>query len=208
MKRRFDTIWLLRIPKVNTVVILFLSSIFFANHSFSQKINTFGKRSQIVTIGYGYKSWYQSAMILYDYSYEKIFDTIGPLHIKYEYGLADKIGIGISFGYHKYHDSNNQPVLGYRFIGKINYHFFANKKWDAYCDAGVGAGRFEAKYVLESSPPQIITDKLLTLEIEVGLGARYYFTKNVGLYIEAGIGKTIFQGGLAIALTNKNETFR
>jgi len=152
-----------------------------------------------MTIGYGYKSWYQSGMIFYEYSYEKTFHAIGPIHIKYEYGLADKIGIGISFGYHKYDDFNNQPVLGYRFIGKIYYHFFANKKWDAYCDTGVGAGRFEAKYVLESSPPQIITDKLTTLEMELGLGARCYFTKNISLYFEAGIGKTIFQGGVAIA---------
>ena len=165
----------------------------------AQKTSSFSKGERIITIGHGNTSWYQSAMILYNYSYEKTFDALGPLHIKYEYGLTDKIGIGVSFCYHKYHDINNQPVLGYRFIGRINYHFFANKRFDTYCDLGVGAGRFTTNYVLESSPPQIITDKLNTLEMESGLGGRYYFTKNIGLYVEAGIGKTIFQGGIAIA---------
>lgn len=161
--------------------------------------DSFIKEKHILTIGYGYKSWYQTGVTVYEHSYEKTFDAIGPLHIKYEYGLTNKIGVGLSVAYHKYSDINDLPVLGYRIVGKMYYHFLSVKRVDVYCDIGIGTGKYEASYSIGNSPPGIIKERKILFEMESGLGTRYFFTRNFGLYIEAGIGKALFQGGIAIA---------
>jgi len=146
--------------------------------------------------------------MFYEYFYEKTFDAIGPIHIKYEYSSSEKFGLGCSIAYHRYKDINDLPILGYRLVARMNYHIYTGKKWDAYSDAGIGVGKCKAQYRLNASSPQILTDREIVPEIELGVGARYYFTKNIGLYIEAGIGKTIFHGGIAIELLPDNRRLK
>jgi outer membrane protein W len=76
----------------------------------------------------------------------------------------------------------------------MNYHFLDNDKIDAYTNLGVGFKNRSYKY--ESTDPTAVNDDLgvgtlLPLALRAGVGMRYFFTDNIGLNLNVGLG----QGG-------------
>ncbi len=135
------------------------------------------------------------------------FGSLGPLGIRAEYLLTDKIGFGIDLGMNSSSISYSEFILGggnsiydhkftTRKIGAIltfNYHFVENDKVDAYFVTGAGYGN--RTYQAESTDPNYteeIIESLIPISFKIGVGMRYFFTENIGANLGLGLG----QGGI------------
>ncbi len=142
---------------------------------------------------------------------------LGPLGLRAEYMVADKFGIGIDFIYNSFSlnttaDSLNNDGTDYRTYdvktnlsrvrlqARFNYHFIENDNVDAYF--GVGAGTNFRKYTVTTDFPnyddQSASGTLLPFSMRVCVGTRYYFTENLGVNAEIGLGGPI--GSIGISL--------
>ena len=132
----------------------------------------------------------------------------GPLGIRAEYLITDKVGLGIDLGmnsssmsYSEADINNPNIIYDYKFttrkIGAIftfNYHFVENDKLDAYFVVGGGYGNRNFKFT--SSDPNYdgeSAESIIPISYKIGVGMRYFFTENIGTNLALGLG----QGGLA-----------
>jgi opacity protein-like surface antigen len=87
-----------------------------------------------------------------------------------------------------------------RLQARFNYHFIENDNVDAYF--GVGAGTNFRKYTLTTDYPNYDDDSetgtLLPFSLRLAVGTRYYFTENIGINAEIGIGGPVLSGGISI----------
>jgi opacity protein-like surface antigen len=180
-----------------------------------KKASAFGQGKSIVSIGYGFPNLGKSFFKTYEsYSDYKV-TGFGPMHIKYEYGVSDKIGLGLSVNIVTFKvawtetpwssaDSTASyehriKSSAYSALARMNLHFATQAKIDPYWGFGLGySGR---KYTYETDDPNYPDDtfsltNLIPLGFESTIGCRFYFTDNIGAYIEAGFSKSIVQGGL------------
>jgi outer membrane protein W len=144
---------------------------------------------------------------------------------KAEYMLTDVIGLGVEYtfaattakytesyqtylGNNVYSTTTNDytaRIVKQRILAKINFHFATSKVLDPYATAGIG---YKTSLLTSNNPNDAasvsdINDSFLNffpVAFRVGAGLRYYFLKNVGVGIEAGIGGPIIQGGISIKI--------
>jgi opacity protein-like surface antigen len=142
---------------------------------------------------------------------------LGPLGLRAEYMVADKFGVGFDFIYNSFSlnttaDSLNNDGTVFqtydvkanlsrvRLQARFNYHFIENDNVDAYF--GVGAGTNFRKYTLTTDYPnyedESETGTLLPFSLRLAVGTRYYFTENIGINAEIGIGGPVLSGGISI----------
>lgn len=141
---------------------------------------------------------------------------LGPVGLRGEYMLSDKVGLGLDIGFNNTNitfeetydeiDGNGnlvQNTYEYKYstqkIGAMvtfNYHFVDNDNFDVYAVAGMGYGNRSFKF--ESTDPDYTEEEinsLIPVASKIGLGMRYFFTDNIGLNLAIGLG----QGGVANA---------
>jgi opacity protein-like surface antigen len=140
---------------------------------------------------------------------------IGPLGGRFEYMAADKIGVGFEINYAnssvgwneasvdtggstvQYSYEVSSPVV--RAMARLNWHFAGSDSFDAY--ASFGAGYRTRKWKFESTDPDYgdqSIESLIPLAMRLSVGARYFFTDNIGLGLELGLGGGgLVHGGLA-----------
>ncbi len=146
---------------------------------------------------------------------------IGPLGLRAEYMLSDRIGVGVDFIYNSvglsYQDSfpvfnsdNNTletEVYDYdwkmeriRIQGRFSYHFATTDVLDPYF--GAGAGTNFRSWTFESTQPGYENDSdtgtLLPFSLRFFVGMRYYFTENIGLNAEIGLIDPLLSGGISV----------
>lgn len=145
---------------------------------------------------------------------------LGPLGLRAEYMVADKIGIGLDIGmnnsYVRYSEEttvyntttgNYDPVTyDYDFttqkigvMATFNYHFLDNDQVDAYAVFGAGYGNRNFKF--ESTDPNYEAgdiNSLIPVASKIGVGVRYFFTDNIGINLCIGFGQGgIVNGGIS-----------
>jgi len=143
-------------------------------------------------------------------------NAFGPAGIRMEYMMADKFGLGVDFIYNSVainseidSISNGAVVQSYpittfarRFRIQLrgNYHFVNDDNFDAYVGFGAGTNTrsFGANTDFPNYEQETITGALLPVSFRFALGSRYYFTDNIGLNVELGIGGPVVSGGLSI----------
>lgn len=142
------------------------------------------------------------------------FGSLGPIGLRAEYLLTDKVGLGLDLGMNSssisYDDitsvynsttfTYDDVIYNYKFstrkIGAIvtfNYHFVENDNIDAYFVLGMGYG--SRSFTFESTEPGYSTPtvkSLIPVASKIGVGMRYFFTENIGANLALGFG----QGGL------------
>jgi outer membrane protein W len=149
---------------------------------------------------------------------------IGPAGLRVEYMIADRIGLGVDVIYNSnsssftsidsiYNgntdtwtpESNSLEYKMQRVRAQLrfNYHFITtNPALDSYIGVGAGTNnRFRAR--LENGVD--ITDNdglsnstLVPFSLRIAAGLRYYFTDNIGLNTEIGLGGPLVSAGLSI----------
>lgn len=143
---------------------------------------------------------------------------LGPIGFQFEYLASDKMGVGIDFNYTSitweedrtvtdsvtsntttYHDKASRTVI--RFMPRFNIHFGSSESFDGYF--GIAAGYRQATYKYTTNDPNYSDDSFsgsIPFAMRICLGARYYFTENIGVNMEMGFG-----GG---ALINAGLSFK
>ena len=145
-------------------------------------------------------------------------NTLDAIGIRGEYLVGDKFGIGLDATYSSAkivdpytstvntYDQNGvltttttsyEQTISSKKIGvmiSMNYHFLDNDKFDAYTNLGVGFKN--RSYGYESTDPTAVNDDLrvgtvFPLAMRAGVGMRYFFTDNIGINLNVGLG----QGG-------------
>lgn len=133
---------------------------------------------------------------------------IGPVGGRFEYMVADKIGVGLDVGFNnsnityfedqgtnRYEYDFSTQKLG--FMATFNYHFLQNVDMvDAYVMFGAGYGN--RTFTFSSTDPNYVessVESLIPVASRIGVGMRYFFTDNIGLNLGLGFG----QGGLVNA---------
>lgn len=133
----------------------------------------------------------------------------GPVGGRFEYLLSDKVGIGLEYNmansYVKYTETPSTTTYNYevsasrmRIFPRFNFHFSNNEKLDAYFSAG--AGYYKVKYKFESNDPNYTeesVDGIIPFTVRAAVGVRYFFTENIGLSGEFGLGGVLATGGVS-----------
>ena len=151
---------------------------------------------------------------------------MGPLGVRGEYLISDKVGFGLDLGYSSASMNYNETITSYNpdingnqiastdtydysiktsKIGAMvtfNYHFVESDKFDAYFVTGLGYGNRTTTYT-STNKDYIVpssTSSLFPVAARIGVGMRYFFTENIGANLGLGLG----QGGLVnIGITAK-----
>jgi opacity protein-like surface antigen len=183
----------------------------------------FQKGVQIISLGYGApnlgKVFFKSLDRLYPTA---TYSGIGPIHLRYEYAIADQVGLGISLRYLNTkieypvvgpnYDADGNPTLGdstYNYTNSMtsigamvraNYHFSTGRQLDPYIGLGLGYGTTNFKINLGGDVNGIAStvSSPIPIAIEATIGARYFFSESIGAYLELGYSQSVVNGGIAI----------
>lgn len=147
---------------------------------------------------------------------------IGPAGLRFEYMLGDKFGLGLDMIYNSnnisftttdtiYDGSGNQEIetnqyeydmKRLRVQVRLNYHFdISNPDLDGYFGVGAGTNnRFRNTYEngTKTDNDELSDLTLLPFSARICVGTRYYFTDNLGLNLELGLGGPVVSGGLSL----------
>ncbi len=146
------------------------------------------------------------------------YNGLGPIGIRGEYMVSDKIGVGLDLGYNQLTVTNThtETVVNsstgvtqnvtysdkittgkFGVMGTLNIHLVEEDPFDLAVAIGLGYGR--RTYTFDPEDPTFDENQftfggiLFPFAMKVGVEARYFFTPNFGLNLGLGLG----QGGLA-----------
>ena len=107
----------------------------------------------VIAAGYGFPNWGKSWMKIYETEAGYKATGFGPLHVKFEYGVSDKIGLGASINYVAFGAKWGNPEMCYNSVTGLDYpgeesmditslsilvrmnmHFATSEKLDPYWD--------------------------------------------------------------------------
>jgi len=160
---------------------------------------------------YGFPNSTKSFYKLFEDSTNYRATGFGPIGMRVEYLVADKVGIGAEVNFVK--GGSTYEFNGYtyeyskiklRAMLRFNFHFGTTENFDAYF--GVGAGYKYTKKTFTTTDPSgeetAETGGFLNLTIPVAarlaVGMKYFFIPNVGISAEIGVGGgPLVNGGLA-----------
>lgn len=203
--------------------------------------NSFESKSNYLNINYGFIDLYKkdlnklssevknsnnfaSSFPLNNVTYD--IKSLGPIFFKYEYGLSDDIGIGLTYRYYlanftetyiysettnynsriEYKDIGNYKITKNALAARLNYHFINEKKIDLFLGFSLGYSVLQYEYSYSSTKPQHVPIQRFEfsefpLYIGLNLGMRYYIDKNFGINFEVGYeNQSIIQTGLVIKI--------
>ncbi len=143
---------------------------------------------------------------------------------RFEYMIADDLGIGIdgnfvTCGYNydnldtmsiydpntgTYSDSISAYNYDYtakraRVMVRINKHIVQTETVDAYIGIGAGYRFINRTWQRDGVDDLTQEEALIPIACRLGIGARFYFTENIGAHIELGaLGGSVIQAGVAV----------
>lgn len=153
---------------------------------------------------------------------------LGPLGLRGEYMVADRMGVGFDVIYNSYdlqytdvrtdsiYDGNTNTwttkttstdneykMQRLRVHLRFNYHFeVSNPMLDAYFGVGAGSNnRFRKAYengVEVKDDTDLGKFTLLPVSLRICTGLRYYFTENIGINAELGLGGPLISAGVSL----------
>jgi len=176
--------------------------------------DAFASGTSVATVYYGWPNIMGSIFKVYETYPGFTSSSLGPLGGKFEYGVSDKIGIGLtvnalnsSINYTgEGYDENLNPVtyeygIKYNSLSvnlRFNIHYFTTGNLDVYIGAGPGYSYKNVDY--SSTDPDFVSGtlnfSLIPISFELTQGVRYYFTPNIGAFAEIGLSKGYLQGGI------------
>lgn len=146
----------------------------------SVNAQSFGKGTSVLEVGLGFGGGFGM-----------------PISLGYEYGVAEKIGVGLVAAYGSTTVSGfgagNDIKYTHILAGiKGNYHFYTTDVIDVY--AGAVLGYNKVSFDNKNNFPVAEASAVI---FGGQLGGRYYFTESLGAFAEVGYGLANFNVGLA-----------
>lgn len=170
---------------------------------------SFQKGNNLIKFGYGFPTIIGSLFNTYENYQDYNINNLGPLYIKYEHAITEKIGIGINVAYTSNEANYIENINGSNYkstvsrtswsaLARLNFHFVSNDKLDAYFGPGVGYRNSDWKFSTESpnGNSNISFPTFIPFGLDFTIGANYYLNDNIGVFAEAGIAKSPIQLGI------------
>jgi hypothetical protein len=146
------------------------------------------------------------------------FTGIGPIGLRFEYMVSEKVGFGLDGNLlnqsltwtgtdttagNKLNNDYKIYRQVIRIMPRINIHFGGSDDFDGYF--GIAAGYRSVTRGYTSTDPDYQGDEssatLVPISLRLAVGGRYFFTPNIGLNGEIGIGGgTIIHAGLTFKI--------
>lgn len=224
LKNTFVKSYLMNLKSIKIGAMSLLMAAGFMNNGANAQVVEQGK--VIVDAYYGFPNLYTAVFkAAYANSGSELnvkASGIGPLGVRGEYLVTDKIGVGLDIGFSSskltYQEdgqvynstTGNYDAITYDYnlktskigvIATFNYHFLDNDKFDFYAVTGIGYSN--RKFTFDSTDPDYVPasiKSIIPIGSKIGIGARYFFTDNIGAQAQLCVG----QGGIAnIGITAK-----
>lgn len=199
-------------------IILLATAVALSFTSFKSNAQAFQEGNVAISAGYGFTTLGRAVLKSLESSGAEIDPTgHNPIFGKVEYAISDKWGIGLNYfnsniGFTQSYDytttNSNGDLVTNRYKDEYSYQVSAisvrfNRHWEV-TDAfdiyfGFGGGPKWGKLTYETNNPDLVEVDFSTpipFAMELTMGARYYFTPNIGLYTEIGLARSFMQGGL------------
>jgi outer membrane protein W len=149
---------------------------------------------------------------------------VGPLGLRVEYLVGDRFGLTLdgiyntsSLTFSDLGSVYNSTTGMYEYVNYdyklkmsrlrvqvgMNYHLgFGNENLDPYI--GIAAGSNNRTFSTTSNDPNYVNESLsgtlLPVSMRLRAGMRFYFTENIGINFEIGLGGPVLSGGLSVRL--------
>lgn len=165
----------------------------------------FEQGTKVISVGYGFGNLNKALFSAYQSNDGYQYKGFGPLFGKFEYGVSDKIGLGLNIAHigstMTWNEGSYKSEMAWRntsALMRLNIHFSNSDKLDAFWGAGVGY-RFGKWDYSDNDPSMddITFSNVIPLGFETTIGVRYFFVEHVGVYAEAGLAKAPIQFGLS-----------
>lgn len=179
----------------------------------SLKGQSFTDPGNIISFGYGYPdAGKRSLNILQDFPGLKRYG-VGPLHLKFEKVRDNAWGFGVGLNISRFSAEWNDSGYNARFksvayslLFRANKYHHITEKLQLYSGLGVGyRGRVTSFSTdkpggYKSEEVASLTESDMPVGFELTLGLRYALHPKVAIYTEAGLAKSMIQGGVSIRL--------
>lgn len=173
----------------------------------------------LISFAYGFGNLSQSVFQAYEDSRDYEYRGVGPLFLKYEYMIEDKVGIGLNVAYvganvswtedNIFVDDQNTVLLqretdrtSYSVLGRVNFHIGDYDIVDPY--VGFGIGYRDASWTSSDNDPERDWGGDFGTSFNVGFeltgGARFMFSDHLGAFAEVGFAKAWTQIGITAKL--------
>ncbi len=164
-----------------------------------------------LSIGYGFPNLDKNYLPQYYNAYAGSSSQQGPWigSLDYQFSRSMSIGVLVTHGMVSapYYDNSSASVPA--FTGKLDnwsymlnlVHYLpaASTKVLPYVRTAIGVNSWTQTYTDASgNKAPVVPVDLPDLAYQVGIGAKFNVSKNAGFFVEAGYGKYILQGGLAL----------
>jgi hypothetical protein len=165
-----------------------------------------------IFIGYGFPNVDQNYLPRYEGMYHGNISQTGPLMAALDYQFNRRVSIGIivtrgivSTPY--YDDSSpTQRAFTARFYNwscmlDVVRYIPVDQKVFPYIRTAVGVNSWNQEYTaIDGSKASVRPVSLPRLAYQAGIGAKFIVLGNAGVFVEAGYGKYVFDGGLSVKL--------
>jgi hypothetical protein len=180
------------------------------------------KGNIVVDAYYGFPNLWTTvlkAAYLPGYETTSKWGSMGPIGVKGEYLISDKMGVGLDINYSNswvswteensiynsstglYSDGNYKVLVPrIAIMPRFYYHFLNKDKFEMYGSAALGYKSTSFKYT-SNDPTWNETDmSVVPIGERIAVGGRFFFTDNIGINFEFGIGGALLTAGLAVKL--------
>lgn len=138
--------------------------------------------------------------------------VIGPAGIRFDHMMSDKISLGLDVQYSSGQvtwtdkDTTNTITYNYeynvtrlRFMPRFSIHFGSSDNFDGYFTISAGYRNTNRSWKTNDPSYDGSTDlNLVPFAFRLAVGGRYYFTDNIGIFMELGVsGGAIIHGGFS-----------
>jgi hypothetical protein len=170
------------------------------------------KKSVNIFIGYGFPNVDQNYLPRYEEMYHGNISQAGPFIAALDYQFSRKVSIGaiITRGIVStpYYDSASpaQPAFtaklyNWSFMLDVVRYIPLNQKIFPYIRTAFGINSWKQDYTaIDGSKASVRPVALPHLAYQAGIGAKFMILGKAGVFIEAGYGKYVFNGGLSVKL--------
>ncbi len=191
----------------------------FLSYSQDQLPQVFSNRTLTISLGYGVPNLTEKMFNLTILRQSNaLTNSWGPLHLRSEQAVAEWFGIGVSvnIAYFRASWKTTDPfnpsttylkdlqVTSMSFLLRSWLHFVPRHPFiDPYFSFGFGYRWNEVQYNNGGDPyddDALVYDFVFPMAFEAALGFRYYITRNLAIYAETGIAKSIINFGLTLKI--------
>lgn len=170
------------------------------------------KPSVNISVGYGFPNLDKNELPAFNNLYlGTTTSQMGPITGAIDYRFSRNMGLGImvthgsiSAPYYNYGDPSTPALKGtlnnWSVMLDFKHYIPASDKITPYIRTAIGINSWQQNYTDGQGNKISMDGSPSELAYQIGLGANFYLYKNTGLFLEAGYGKYILQGGLTIRL--------